>query len=55
MTSPMPGPSSITWLAGLRQRLLEDGKPRDPYVLGRGDYQNRKEKVTATTPAWPPA
>ena len=25
--------------------------PRDTYVLGRGDYQNRKEKVTAATPA----
>lgn len=35
----------------LNVMVMEDGKPRDTYVLGRGDYQNRKEKVTATTPA----
>ncbi len=36
----------------LNVMVMEDmPQPRDTYVLGRGDYQNRKEKVTAGTPA----
>ena len=29
--------------------------PRDTFMLGRGDYRNRTEKVSAATPDWLPA
>ncbi len=36
----------------LTTMVMEDmPKPRDTYVLGRGDYQNRKDKVSPATPA----
>ncbi len=36
----------------LSTMVMEDmEKPRDTYVLARGDYQNRKEKVTPGVPA----
>ncbi len=34
--------------------MAEMKKPRDTYVLGRGQYDNPKEKVTAGTPAFLP-
>jgi len=35
--------------------VMDEGKPRETFVLGRGDYRNRTEKVTADVPsALPP-
>ena len=31
--------------------MAEDGKPRDTFVLGRGDYRNQRRKVTPGVPA----
>ncbi|HEX5082247.1 MAG TPA: DUF1553 domain-containing protein [Blastocatellia bacterium] len=31
--------------------MMELGKPRDAYILGRGDYRNKTEKVTPGVPA----
>ena len=35
--------------------MQELPQPRDTFMLGRGDYRNRGEKVTPGTPAWLPA
>jgi len=34
--------------------MEEMEKPRDTFVLGRGDYRNHLEKVTPALPAWLP-
>ncbi|MEB2359904.1 MAG: DUF1553 domain-containing protein [Bryobacterales bacterium] len=35
--------------------VMDEGEPRETFVLGRGDYRNRTEKVTADVPsALPP-
>ena len=35
--------------------MRELEQPRDTFMLGRGDYRNRTQKVTAATPSWLPA
>ena len=35
--------------------MRELPEPRDTFMLGRGDYRSRKEKVSPATPGWLPA
>jgi hypothetical protein len=35
--------------------MRELEQPRETFMLGRGDYRNRTQQVTAATPAWLPA